>query len=104
MTKAKKLSKTVKDPETGKRITRKAAEAKLKAEEAKLLTMRTVMGAFSQTTRVVCFLNALGKPIPKHFNQKFYGKTPIWKTASIEKDGTVSVQMEEPQKPAPWKR
>jgi len=91
------MTKTIINPETGKKSNRKALEKKLAEAEEKLLTFRTPTGAFGQCIVIAAFRNALGLPIPAHFNQQFYGSTPKWETAGFS-NGCPHVQMEKERK------
>lgn len=81
-------------PETGKKSSRAKVMDKLAKAEIALKGFKTPMGAFAQSIKVAAFRNALSLPIPDNFNQRYYGKKPIWATARIEK-GNVVITFEE---------
>lgn len=94
------MTKKFIDPRTHTPMTKDKLEKQLKAEEAKLKQFRTASGNFSQCIVIASYLNALGKnPVLPHLkDQKFYGNTPLWKTAQIE-DGTPDITFKKIETP-----
>lgn len=86
------MTKKYTDPKTGKVTTSVSLKRKLREEEGKLNTFRTVQGAIAQTVVIAAYKNALGMdPTPPNAFDTIYGMKPNWKTASFE-NGTPVIK------------